>query len=312
LKEVIFVGGTSYSGSTFLDMILANDPKGFSCGEVYALFHPFRPHHIHPICGCGDENCRIWSHILKNGEKHLYNTIFDMFPHIEFIVDSSKNPFWIKQQTKNIEGKGIRITNLLIYKTPIELASSFYKRNRLEYWGKSFVNYHKLYFTLINNWISLGYNKLVKDISTLRELCNYLGIKYFKGKEKYWTKKHHTLFGNTSAKIHLYSENEISFRKGLEELSNKTVSDKHTVLNNYRKIYYTINSKIEAFVNKNINRDKNIKLILDCLIKNDITAKKREKTLCPDELRYSEPSILLRKLKQNLIYKTFELKNQLK
>ena len=45
MKQVIFVGSTSYSGSTFFDMTLGNDPTGFSCGEVYAFFHPFRPHH---------------------------------------------------------------------------------------------------------------------------------------------------------------------------------------------------------------------------------------------------------------------------
>ena len=57
MKKVIFIGGTSYSGSTFFDMILANDPKGFSCGEVNALFNPYRPHHTDPLCGCGDINC---------------------------------------------------------------------------------------------------------------------------------------------------------------------------------------------------------------------------------------------------------------
>lgn len=56
-KKVIFIGGTSYSDSTFLDMILANDPSGFSCGEVLALFHPTRSYHIDPLCGCGDRDC---------------------------------------------------------------------------------------------------------------------------------------------------------------------------------------------------------------------------------------------------------------
>ena len=45
-RMVIFVGGTSFSGSTLVDMMLANDPAGLSCGEVYAIFYPYRRHHL--------------------------------------------------------------------------------------------------------------------------------------------------------------------------------------------------------------------------------------------------------------------------
>ena len=64
-KKVIFVGGTSFSGSTFLDMMLANGEEGFSAGEVYALFYPYRPGHINPQCCCGDPSCTIWKDIKR-------------------------------------------------------------------------------------------------------------------------------------------------------------------------------------------------------------------------------------------------------
>lgn len=53
-KTAIFIGGSSYSGSTLLDMMLASGEDGFSAGEVSALFYPYRPHHINPECvnGC--------------------------------------------------------------------------------------------------------------------------------------------------------------------------------------------------------------------------------------------------------------------
>jgi hypothetical protein len=37
-----------------LDLMLSNTPAGSSCGEIYAMFRPWRLHHRHPACACGD------------------------------------------------------------------------------------------------------------------------------------------------------------------------------------------------------------------------------------------------------------------
>jgi hypothetical protein len=217
-KKVIFIGGTSFSGSTLLDMILANDTRGFSCGELYALFHPFRRHHINPICGCGDTDCKIWELVLKNGEKSIVDTILSLFPTIEYLVISSKNPFWIKSQMVYLEEQSVDYENILIWKTPLEFYQSYEKRG-LKNWEKNWVDYHRLYFSVIKNWKAVKYKDLVQKQGTLEKVCDQLGIKYFDGKEIFWEKKHHTLFGNTSAKLHLRENNT----KNLDE---------------YRTIYY--------------------------------------------------------------------------
>jgi hypothetical protein len=102
MKTVIFVGGTSYSGSTLLDMILSNDPRGFSCGEVYAMFWPYSPRHVKPVCMCGTHNCGVWETARTRGEEHVYETIFQYYPETDFIVDSSKDVFWIEAFFKSI------------------------------------------------------------------------------------------------------------------------------------------------------------------------------------------------------------------
>ncbi|MHC4179030.1 MAG: hypothetical protein ACYSWU_16065, partial [Planctomycetota bacterium] len=117
-KTVIFVGGTSYSGSTFFDMTLANDPEGFSCGEVSALFFPYRPHHIEPDCGCSDSDCSIWRRLLGNGYADFFPAIFERLPEVDFIVDSSKDVFWIAKQLKALRKHGIRAKHVLIWKDP--------------------------------------------------------------------------------------------------------------------------------------------------------------------------------------------------
>lgn len=237
MKKVIFIGGTSFSGSTFLDMILANDPRGFSCGEVRALFHPWRPHHFNPECGCGDENCEVWRQVLQNGEKNLYETIFSLFD-VDFILDSSKDLFWIKKQMRYLGKQNVEVKNVLIWKTPLELAYSFKKRGRLKEWKKSWINYHRAYFTLIGPHLAVKYSDLTKDEKALIKICEYLEIPYFAEKIHYWEKTHHTLFGNTSAKIHLYAKDSEKFqRKQIELLSLADKTDSNAQIE-YRNVYY--------------------------------------------------------------------------
>ncbi len=206
--KVIFVGGTAYSGSTLLDMTLANDPKAFSCGEVHALFRPFRPHHIRPLCGCENKDCEIWPTALAAGEEHLYETLFSLHPDLEFIVDSSKDPFWIARQSERLEQQGIETRQILIWKTPLELASSFKKRNQAQAWERNWVNYHRLYQTMVDDWRSIPYSEYTRDSALLERICSELDIAYFPDKRAYWQKTHHLLFGNRSARIHLGSDAE--------------------------------------------------------------------------------------------------------
>jgi len=237
-RTVIFVGGTAYSGSTFFDMMLANDPKGFSCGEVQALFRPMRPHHIDPPCGCGDPECRLWDDLKTKGENRLYESIFQCFPNIRFIVDSSKDLAWITKQSRLLEKAGIDVKHVLIWKTPAEIAYSFKKRKQGERWIRSWRNYHRLYFKVISNFRAVPYSSLVSDSSALESVCRYTGIEYFPGKEEYWNKTHYTLFGNTSAKIHTRSKNNANYEKDMAALSARSGVTSSDIEKDYRKIYY--------------------------------------------------------------------------
>ena len=307
MKKVIFVGGTSFSGSTFLDMILANDPRGFSCGEVRALFHPWRPHHINPECGCGDVNCRIWQQVLENGEKNLYKTIFSLFD-VDFILDSSKDLFWIKKQMRYLSRQNLDVKNVLIWKTPLELACSFKKRDRLKEWKKSWINYHRAYLTLIESHMAVKYSDLTQDEKVLIRLCEYLEIPYFPEKTNYWEKTHHTLFGNTSAKIHLYSRDSEKFEKGREKLmhgsgrSDKIASDHH------RSVYYDTvkDQSLIDFVKRELDSDENFRRVADVISLNG----KADGFIHRDKIKVSSMTlnaIKLRKWLSNQLFSRFKL-----
>jgi hypothetical protein len=201
-QQVIFVAGTSYSGSTMLDMILANDKKGHSLGEISALFRPFRKHHL--VLRKQLLEDKKWGNIIRSGEKALSRNLFETFPEIEFFVDSSKDPFWISDQINNNRRREIVSKVVLIYKGLYELATSFHKRGVVSSWAQTYTNYYRKFFSLIKEYRTVAY----KDVATqnfieMRQLCEYLDLPFSEGKLRFWEKDHQTFFGNNRTRFHL-------------------------------------------------------------------------------------------------------------
>ncbi len=211
MQQVIFVGGTAYSGSTLADLTIGNDPAGFSCGEVVDFFNPTRPHHVNPICGCGVAQCQTWPSLRVHGEERVYESIFEMHPEVRFIVDSSKDPFWIARQSERLRRQQIPTRHILIWKTPVEIARSYQKRGHARDWQKSWVNYHRVYASLELEWRSVAYSSFVSEPSSLASVCSWLGIDYSTEKARYWEKRHCILGGNHSARVHLHDAESAEF-----------------------------------------------------------------------------------------------------
>lgn len=269
MKKVIFVGGTAFSGSTFFDMTLANDPKGFSCGEVNAVFYPYRRKHLDVQMLSDEIN---WSYLKKGGAENLYQNIFNMFPEVEFIVDSSKSPLWISERTKELEKKGIDVRNILIWKYPSEFKKSRVKRGREKGWTRGWINYHKYYMSVVKNWRSVKYSQYVKQKEVLKLVCDVLGLDYFDGKEKFWEKKQHTLYGNTSAKIHLADAASTEFDQYGDAIKSKIVTSdapsEREIISKHKKIYY---DQPEIVKDEEIERDPRFKSIQDILEYADVS-----------------------------------------
>jgi hypothetical protein len=255
MKKVLFIGGSSYSGSTMLDMMMANSPDGFSVGEIQALFHPYRPHHFSPVCGCGNPECGLWKRVLASGEERLYQTIFNEFPEVSFIVDSSKNPWWIHRQTSTLEKQGIMVHHLLIYKEPAAFAHSMVKRGR-KTWRRAWKNYYRLYFSLIENFFPVPYKGLAqKPSETISSICRSCGLEFHQDRERFWEKQHHTLFGNDSAKIHLYSEKNTNYHVVSSKLPHQVpVDDRHQTIYYDNKVF----EKLPDDVKREITADRQL------------------------------------------------------
>jgi hypothetical protein len=149
---------------------------------------------------------------LKNlSEKEFHKKCFEILD-VDILVDSSKNLTWVIDDNIQARKDWFDVFNVLLYK---ELVSFFYS-----YWKRGFsinkarkdifVKYYKHFFQSNLPFIALDYNKLVADPSaTLENLCQLLGISYFEGKEKFWEKVHHHLFGSRGTRKQVESANSV-------------------------------------------------------------------------------------------------------
>ena len=271
LAKLVFVGGSSYSGSTLLDMVLANGESGFSCGEVGALFWPYRRRHLDAKSASSHPEGAIWADIRRRGERNLYRSIVEERPGIDVIVDSTKEPIWIETQAARAREQGFDVRHVLIWKTPDEFRASREKRGRGNGWLRAWMNYHRLYFSLIPEWVAIRYRSFAEDESARTALCHSLGIPYFQGKERYWEKAQFTLFGNTSAKIHLYDSNTDQYRHSYAELAAnvRPVESEQTGVANHRTVRYSgAGSQVEPPLTQ--NEAKEVAGVLKVLAAGDV------------------------------------------
>ena len=299
MKRVIFVGGTEFSGSTFFHMILANDPAGFAIGEAHNYLRPSQPHHFDMLCSCGAQPCQIWQEIALVDEKNLYQSLFDRFPEVEFIVDYSKNAVWIKDQVANLNRQGIIAQHILMWKTPFEFAHSYNKRGNIDAWRSSWVSYHRLYRTFFTEWRAIRYANFANERSALQTVCSYLRIPYFPNKEKYWHKTHHVIGGNPSARVHLYEDSSLHYQENVQRSSSKIEASEKGV---HQSIFYEseLDADLQARVQRQIDNNPHVAAILDMLEARDIT-QSGDYSQSGAPLTLSYPLIQLRRLKYLLV-----------
>lgn len=250
MDSIVTICGMSRSGSTMLDLILGNSPDAFSCGEVYAWFRPHRKHHFKIDCSCGEDPCLVWEKI-KNVEEHRFHKFVIQELGVHFVIDSSKDLCWMVDTQTWGEKSNLTVHNLLIWKEPIDLVYSFWKRGQsFSCWKKSFVSYYGKFFQMDIPFRAVKYNAIVEDPSgTTKEICNTIGMPYSLGKEKFWKKEHHCLFGSGGIKQQL-------------ERGNSVITGKHEFPESFLTYFNRIHNEI-------VN-DEEVQRIITTLQKHDI------------------------------------------
>lgn len=279
-KTIIFVGGTARSGSTLLELILANDSRAMALGEIHVLFCPTRKHHFEELEKL--KNDPVWSKIISDGKKLLYSNLIKHFPGTDIFIDSSKDPFWFRYHRKNSPNDCL-IKNVLIYKTPQEIAKSFIKRGKTYKWIQVYENYHKKYFSLIDDFVTISYKDLVQSDETLKTLCFRIGVYYFKEKKNYWQSNQTPFFGSSSVYHPKTNDQDVGDKPRHDLTYDKP--DEDTL----------------RFVSNALKNNKTIALIHETLNKNSVMRNTPLKI--PSQAKYSYVYLQLTSFKNKLIRK---------
>ena len=255
-KRVVFIGSCSYSGSTVLDLMIGASEDSVSLGELGRAYYPLHPHHMRKECGCLDPECEYWDGISDSAQRDVHQRVFSKHGG-DVLVDSTKDPHWIKDRSEELSRAGIDVLNILVWKTPQEIEASFRKRGMGKKWRKHWVNYHRLYFSLVEEFVVIPFSSI---ISSNRELEKRLEKVKIEVNRNYWEKPTCSLFGNDSAKRHLYKSKSDNYRilkdrrgkelVGMEVYQHRTVGDL-TDLNIDDAEYPIMVEKIRRFLERN-------------------------------------------------------------
>ncbi|MFT4591779.1 MAG: hypothetical protein ACI80M_001099 [Gammaproteobacteria bacterium] len=196
-NNLIMVCGASRSGTTMLDLMLGSSDSAFSCGEIYALFRPYRTHHFNPDCCCGAKPCLVWSKLGKLNESEFHAAALAQ-TGIHHVVDSSKDLNWVLDSNHWASHQDVPVKNVLLWKQPIDLAYSHWKRGRpIDYYRRAFLNYHERFLDLRLPFVTIGFEELVDaPEKILKKVCSYTQVEWHEGQEEFWQKQHHHLFGS--------------------------------------------------------------------------------------------------------------------
>lgn len=215
MGKVIFVNGTARCGSTMVDLILGNDPQGFSMGEVCSWFRPTRTHHFDIKCGCGVYPCAVWDELRGAREDEIYDRVFQANP-VSFAVDSSKRLTWVIDQNLRLRADGRHeIVNIFLYKDPVSLHYSLWKRgvHDLSRTSGAYQYYRRAIDAGIP-FVSVNYDWLIEDMSSrLPSICDVVGVDYQPEKERFWEGRHHHLFGSFGPRRQLRAANPSIYRE---------------------------------------------------------------------------------------------------
>lgn len=191
MKKVVYILGSTRSGSTMLDLIISAHPDCATVGEL-CLLHKRK-------CGLCGADCERWAKFREvfDGKKY-YKAAFEAFG-VDTIVDSSKKWRWFLERAKN-EKLDYRVIHLVRngldrLKTKKRIEGFIHKRI-----VQAWVNTHRQCEEVRKkyNGILVKYEDLHKP-KTLGMICSFTGIDYREDMCDFWKVKHHGLLGSKTA-----------------------------------------------------------------------------------------------------------------
>lgn len=180
-----------------LHLMLGSSSEAVAVGEVLNWFRPIKAHHFQPSCACGRTDCPFWNQLSETKESRFHKAVTTTTGK-PFVVDSSKEISWLIDTRRWASTSGMSVFNVFIWKDPVDLAHSFWKRTGdLMLWRSEFLKYYKRIDQVALPLLTVNLGELLSTPNTtLSQLCAAIGMRYEPGMERFWEFEHHHLFGN--------------------------------------------------------------------------------------------------------------------
>ena len=201
-KSAVFITSPSLTGTTLLSLILGSHKLAFNCGEPAYLFH----HRWQDLdTAWGDPRQKyadraFWANIQAQGFDKFFPAVQEQ-TGASLIIDSS-NEQWEKfalPQRKILMETDFLIRDILIWKTPLEQAYSYHKRERdvLEWFDNRWLKRIRLFFAKVNDPLIIRYRDLATSPDQILQIaCEYLGVSYDPSIKNFWVERQQCLWGN--------------------------------------------------------------------------------------------------------------------
>ena len=139
--------------------------------------------------------------------------------------------------------------------------------------------YHRRYFQLTGRWYAVGCSELQHCAAGyLGKICHRIGIRYFGGKENYWEGKHHTLFGSSTAKRHLYDRSSDAYKRMVERQGTRrgSLTDQDDGHRAIRRPDNPDTSDVSGKLRNDMEHGRRVEKMLYVLEKTDVSRNKQD------------------------------------
>ncbi|MGH8503822.1 MAG: sulfotransferase family protein [Gammaproteobacteria bacterium] len=238
--KVVFIMGPGHCGSTLLDLLLGSHSQSFSLGELSrlgSLIDAPRSEY-RKICGVCVRECDFWNkraavpvlevyfsqkNRLRSALGRLSQNIYNPYKLIarwsgrSVLIDSSKNPAWIKRRTVPAHTwRGIQPHLVYMCRDGRAVVNSYYRKypdrgmvNLIENWKRQTASMNAFYDRFPHAKTKVHYEELAtQPEQVVRSLCRNLGMDYETSMLRYWEHEHHHVMGNGGTRSLIYKYRE--------------------------------------------------------------------------------------------------------
>ncbi|WP_421785550.1 sulfotransferase [Hyphobacterium sp.] len=206
----VMICGAGHSGSTLLGLILGRAKGAFYMGEgakVRYLGDPNKPLRKRACKVCG-ETCPVWSVFNWDPDQPLYRQVAG---HVDahIIVDSTKNPAWIRKRSRELEQAGDRPALIFLQRDGRAVLNSRFRKyperdaaEQIEAWKAQISASRAVFDAFGGRKIAVRYEELATSPETVvRSICERFGLPHSQNMLAFADGESHPLGGNTGTQF---------------------------------------------------------------------------------------------------------------